>query len=346
MVSPLSAYSMMLAARNPWDKGPMEAAKAYIEQQNQAQSSEALQQLLAGNTGSIGALSPDLQQAYLSKKMEAQAKQDEMANTIKMFRDMGILPQDGMAGQSGAPFGGLNGANAAILAGVNHDFAPISGYISATEARQQAAQDREAARKEAADERKEMRIQNNVKDLKNSLTKEDFPALISAFEQADTALSPYPEGTDIPGFGSIEGRLPEGLMGSKAKAVRQGVQGLKIYLSHKFNGSAQSRQEIAGVMQLLGMPLQQDPNDFDFTMVGEPELRRGMQMVRRQLVNDISNQRAGYDSEVIDRYKEQFPSEGSSVFDWADKQGGAQPSSGLSADEQKELDILRKKYGR
>lgn len=106
MVSPLSAYSMMLAARNPWDKGPMEAAKAYIEQENQAQSSEALQQLLAGNTGSIGALDPSLQGVFLKGQMDLMTQ--DAAEKRKMAIINAVLGGGLDGGQQTA--GGMPGA--------------------------------------------------------------------------------------------------------------------------------------------------------------------------------------------------------------------------------------------
>lgn len=317
MVNPLANYGMMMAASNPWDKGPMEAAKAYIEQSNQAQEGDALAKIFQGDMSGIGALSPN-------NAIKIYENEQRRKATTELAKAYGISP-DIAAAMATAP-SEIQGAIFQNATGMMSPYQEETLDIRRTELenRRAAAEEAAAARAEAAETRRALKLNTDTEKLSNNLDKQGVPELGEALAAVEDALAPY-KGKDVPGYG-LTGQLPDLLVGEEANLLRQKVSRVGNAILKARSGGAVTPQEATRLLKELG--INETANGITLEARADEQLFAGMEMVGDTLRERIKNIRGGYSPDVIEEYQ----GRGGSGFDY-EKRGSkktAPASNGIS----------------
>jgi hypothetical protein len=153
--------------------------------------------------------------------------------------------------------------------------------------------DRLVTDKEAAAERRAAeKSEAGVNKYAATLQKEGLPELDAAISAAETELAKYKPGK-APGVGLGTGALPEVLLSSEGKKLRQAVASVRNIVLSARSGAAVTDQELRRMVEELGSS----------GMNTEEALRNGLQAVRDRLEAIKANAAAGVPDEVKDAYE-------------------------------------------
>jgi hypothetical protein len=115
----------------------------------------------------------------------------------------------------------------------------------------------------------------------------------SAKMSADvTALKVAAAKGDVPGFGPIEGRLPDMLTPNDGIALRQSAGRLMANIMHQISGSAVSESEVTRQLEAMGLGRTATPAAF----------KAGVTSLENQYRNLIAQREAKYRPEVVNEY--------------------------------------------
>lgn len=316
MVNPLAAYGMMMAADNPWDKTAMEAAKAYIEQQNQAQESDALARIFQGDMGGIGALSPN-------NAIKIYENEQRRKATEALAKAYGISP-DIASAMATAP-AEIQGAIFQNATGMMSPYQRESIDIrrQETEDRKAAREDNQRLRQQAEEDRHQAKLDRDTLNLTNTMDKQGIPELGQALGAVEDALALY-KGKDIPGFGELEGQLPDLLTSQPGLDMRQYVSRVGNAILKARSGGAVTPQEASRLLRELGV---NETTDGTLTLNARPDkqLLQGMKMVGDTLRARLKNVRGGFGEETVKEYQ----TRGGGGFDYEKRGAQSEPTNGL-----------------
>jgi hypothetical protein len=140
--------------------------------------------------------------------------------------------------------------------------------------------------------KKEKEIDMATERFSITLESTGLSELIGAAKRAKTAVEA--EKGDIPGYGVVVGGFPDFAVSSEGKSIRQEISGLQNAILKARSGGAVTPQEADRMMTELGAGLGRD----------DALLRKGISNVTNMLADKVQNAKAGFQPEVIERYKE------------------------------------------
>lgn len=147
--------------------------------------------------------------------------------------------------------------------------------------------------KEAAAERRAAeRTESGVNKYAATLQKEGLPELDAAVGAAEAELAKYKPGS-APGVGVGTGAVPEMLLSSEGKKLRQAVASVRNIVLNARSGAAVTDQELRRMVEELGSS----------GLSTEEALRNGLAAVRDRLEAIKANAAAGVGDDVKDAYE-------------------------------------------
>jgi len=172
------------------------------------------------------------------------------------------------------------------------------------------SEERQTTREAAKTQKIEAALPNFINDI--------GPYGDIAYSAAGAAdmLAKYPEGTDIPGVGSVLDNLKlESMRTPEEIDVRNAIQQTGNKLGLIRGGKALTSNEISLIAREMGFQLR---TDGTFALVNPPsdtQLRKGLNRLNFLLDKEIKNRFAGYSPEVVQTYKERGGPYDPSVLD-------------------------------
>ncbi len=172
-------------------------------------------------------------------------------------------------------------------------------------------------RKRRAEEAKKQKLNTDVEQLGKTLSDRGIPELSSSMLSIEKTLKGY-DGQDIPGYGEIAGQLPEFMISDKGKDMRQEVSDMANQVLKARSGLALTEAETARLFKALGVTKNTDDDTFTVNVRSDDQLRKGIELVGRELAAKMKNVKSTYDPEAIAEYTRR----GNSAFEYLDKGRG------------------------
>lgn len=133
-------------------------------------------------------------------------------------------------------------------------------------------------------------------DLGKEFTDSGAPEFYSQYTRAKSILDKYKPG-ELPGYGFVEGRVPDRFMSDDAIAVRQGIGQMLASYQKMITGAGASDAERANLSRITGLL---ESND-------ERAVRMGVDMLREAMDNKVASLAAGYKPSVVEDYAARAP---------------------------------------
>jgi hypothetical protein len=135
--------------------------------------------------------------------------------------------------------------------------------------------------------------QKQVTQFSNQMEKTGIPQLQQALDTIDSIMQKYPPGSDLPGYGPIDGLRPTWSLGEDGQRLRQAIQSITNITLKNRSGAAVTDQEFERFRQEMGSS----------AFLPEARIRQGIDQMRGILNAQKRNAIAGVSDDVLGDYE-------------------------------------------
>lgn len=261
-----------LAAIAPLVNNPQVVESAAAAQQAAASRARPMQ---LGNMGFMADGQFAANPTYLQERLESRAQQRGLA--AARAEEQRLLQQQRLEAQ--ALEAQRNRELRALLAGQSNEARRLLAGIAA------------GNRTEKEEEKVAAGLDKNVQRLSQNIEKAGAAEFSEALSIALGTLANY-EGKDIPGYGRLEGALPNAVLSTDAQTTRANMQQAANILLKARSGAAVTNSEMERFLREVGSGAWMD----------EETLRRGWANVEKTFGARLNNIVSGFDKQTRDEY--------------------------------------------